>query len=281
MKPERWKTVSRDATDFTKALLQVDPERRLSTQLALEHPWIVSRHSKSQKVEVDEGVVSALRKFGSASKFRRCCMEMMAWSLSNEERAKVREYFISMDESKQGTITLAELKQVLEHKFHIPDNETRAIFAAMDSNHDEEIHYSDFLAAMVSTRIALHDDLLRSAFSKFDTDSSGYITVDNLRQVLGDSFEGEEVEKLVAEADALKDGRISYAEFVSYLREEPLELHQNATAKIIDVQLAKGGESASARTKGDAARLRLRGSKEETAKPLQEDKVQQKCCLIM
>ena len=28
----------------------------------------------------------------------------------------------------------------------------------------------------MSTRIALHDDMLRSAFGRFDTDNSGYIT---------------------------------------------------------------------------------------------------------
>merc|ERR1719394_1577252 len=138
-----------------------------------------------------EEVVNALVQFGQATKFRRCCMEMMAWSLSNEERAKVRQYFVSMDQNHQGTITLQELKKVLEDKFHVPEDETRQVFAALDTNNDEEIHYSDFLAAMVSTRIALHDDLLKSAFKKFDVDNSGYITAANLKQVLGNTFEGE------------------------------------------------------------------------------------------
>merc|ERR1712048_717550 len=150
---------------------------------------------------------------------------------------KVHEYFIAMDEDKQGTITLAELKKILTEKFHVPDDETAQIFNALDSNQDEEIHYSDFLAAMVSTRIQLHDDLLRSAFKKFDTDSSGYITVENLREVLGDSFNGEEVEKMLAEADQLKDNRICYGEFVTYLRGDPLPEHIEATSMIVDAQL--------------------------------------------
>lgn len=146
-----------------------------------------------------------------------------------------------MDQNHQGTITLSELKKVLEEKFQISAEETRAVFKALDSNHDEEIHYSDFLAAMVNTRIALHDDLLQSAFKKFDTDNSGFITPQNLREVLGDTFEGEEVEKFVDEADKLKDGRISYKEFVSYLRGDPFEEHANAADKIIDAQLEKTG----------------------------------------
>jgi len=241
-KPERWNTVSPIAMEFTKALLQVDPKKRLTAEQALEHPWIAQRETNAQP-EVDDKVVDALRQFGQASKFRRCCMEMMAWSLTNEERAKVRNYFVSMDKNHRGTITLQELKQVLQEKFNVPADETKAIFDSLDSNHDEEIHYSDFLAAMVNTRIALHDDLLKSAFKKFDTDQSGYITKENLREVLGDVYEGEQVEAFVAEADALKDGRISYEEFVAYLRGDPLGEHAEATTKIIDAQLKAQGEA--------------------------------------
>merc|ERR1712187_650656 len=82
--------------------------------------------------------------------------------------------------------------------------------------------------------------LLNANFKKFDTDNSGYITVDNLREVLGDSFEGDTVEKLLNEADQLHDKRISYAEFVSYLRGDPLPHHQDVTAKIVDKVLQEG-----------------------------------------
>merc|ERR1719324_1533945 len=118
-----------------------------------------------------------------------------------------------MDKSQQGTITLAELREVLVNKFHIKDAEVSEIFHALDTNNDEEIHYSDFLAAMVSTRIAVHDDLLKQAFKKFDTDNSGYITVENLKEVLGEHHEGEEVEELMKEADFRHDGKITYEEF--------------------------------------------------------------------
>ena len=40
-------------------------------------------------------------------------------------------------------------------------------------------------AAMLSTRIQLHGDLLLKTFRRFDKDSSGYITVENLKEVLG------------------------------------------------------------------------------------------------
>jgi len=241
MKEERWKNVSAEATEFVKSLLEVDPKKRLTCQTALDHSWIANRHKST--TEVNQGICDALRNFGQASKFKRVCMEMMAWSLSNDERAKVRDYFIAMDKNQQGTITLQELRDVLINKFHITDAETNAIFQAMDTNHDEEIHYSDFLAAMVSTRIAVHDDLLRQAFKKFDVDNSGYITADNMREVLGEHHEGEEVEELMKEADLKKDGRISYEEFVAYIKGEPMEGHTGAAVKVIDGMIKKGNQA--------------------------------------
>lgn len=238
-KQERWANVSESGIGFVKSLLVIPASKRLSAKTALDHPWIASRH-KHGATEVSSDICEALRSFGQASKFRRCCLEMMAWSLSNEERAKVREYFIMMDKSQEGTITLAELKAVMIDKFHISDEETREIFHALDTNHDELIHYSDFLAAMVSTRIALHDDLLKTTFNKFDTDNSGFISLENLREVLGESFDGEQVEDLLKEADFTKDGKISYQEFVAYVKQAPMEHHQDATTKVIDNRMAEG-----------------------------------------
>ncbi|CAK0824598.1 unnamed protein product [Prorocentrum cordatum] len=220
MCPKRWAKVSRDAQEFTKSLLVVDPSRRLSAQSAMDHPWI-SR--KREKMKLDSSVVKALREFVQASKFRRCCLEMIAWTLSSEERAKVLRYFRMMDQNKQGTITLTELQTALKHKFKVDDAEIQQIFNTMDTNNDREIHYSDFLAAMVSTHIDVGDHHLRVAFTKFDADCSGYITADNLREVLGDTFEGEMPGALLSEADLLHDGRVSYPEFAAFLRGDPLE----------------------------------------------------------
>ena len=52
-------------------------------------------------------------------------------------------------------------------------------------------------------------------FARFDVDKSGYITKDNLRVVLGDSYQGADIEQLIEDADTTKDGQISYDEFIA------------------------------------------------------------------
>jgi len=87
VKPEKWDQLSAPAKDFVMSLLQVDQKKRLTAKVALQHQWIATR--KKEELEIDSSVVDALRRFGSASKFRRCCMAMMSWSLSYDERVQV------------------------------------------------------------------------------------------------------------------------------------------------------------------------------------------------
>jgi len=225
MKQERWSTISEEAKNFTRALLQVDPKKRLSAESALEHPFIRNRHF-DEETQVDAGIVKALRDYGHQSRFRRCCMSMMAWSLSSQERERVEKYFLCMDTKHQGAISYDELKKVMVDKFHLPCAEAKKAFHALDGSHHQEIHFSDFLAAMIDgTHVQLHEELLHEAFRKFDVDDTGWITADNLRCVLGDTFEGHKVEKLLGEADTMHHGKLSFHEFASYLTGRGLHLY--------------------------------------------------------
>jgi len=221
MKHERWRSVSKEAKSFVKSLMQVDPDRRLSAPSALQHAWLGQRRMQSKKIEVHSGVINALRDFSYASDFRRCCMMLMAWCLSNEERAAVRQYFLALDRNKHGTIILPELQRAMQEAKHgTPEKEVRQMFDALDFNKDEEIQYSDFLAAMLNSRTELSDSLLYSAFKRFDADHSGYITVDNVRTVMGHSYCVNKAKALIKEADHTQDGQISYQEFVMYVTGE-------------------------------------------------------------
>jgi len=233
MKTERWDSIGEPAKSFTKALLQVDPNKRLTAEAALNHPFIANQHF-DEKNHVDRAVVAALRDYGHQSRFRRVCCSMMAWSLSNEERARVEEYFLALDENHNGAICYDTLKKVMVDEYHLPKSEAKRAFHALDSSHHKEIHYSDFLAAMLSngSKIELNEELLHEAFRKFDADGSGYITADNLRIVLGDSFEGCKVEKLINEADTERKGCVSYHEFAAYLTGRPTDWHGDENAGI-------------------------------------------------
>ncbi|KAI6657508.1 hypothetical protein LOD99_254 [Oopsacas minuta] len=71
-----------------------------------------------------------------------------------------------------------------------------------------------------------------SAFSKYDTDKSGYITIDSLRQICDDissPITDTEIDLLIKECSPLGDGRIDYVGFAKYLLAEHIPLDIEGT----------------------------------------------------
>lgn len=241
---ESFKKASADASDFIRRLIVVNIDVRLSAEQALEHNFIKLRSDRAiagATAEIDSGIVDSLQQFAQASKFRRACLSCMAWSLTNEERAELRESFLAMDKTKSGAITISEFRECIESKFDLTDVQVTEIFNGIDTSHTDEIHYSEFLAAMVASRVHLHDDLLKATFRRFDTDMNGFIEIKDLREVLGDAFEGAEVADLIKEADVNGDGKISYAEFIEFAKDDASQdtkLH-DVGHKLIDKEIAK------------------------------------------
>lgn len=77
------------------------------------------------------------------------------------------------------------------------------------------IEYSEFLAATIEAHGGISEERLAEAFDRIDCDDSGYITVDNLADMLGTDVPKEYLESIIDEADIVRDHRISYEEFLA------------------------------------------------------------------
>jgi len=220
----RFHALSEPAKNFVQGMLVKDVSQRFSAAAALLHPFVLNgRKMTGEERVLDPEILKSLRRFAHASAFRRAVLSMMAWSLSNEDRRHLSEQFLLMDKNNRGTITHQELRTVLEENFHVDSAEAQALFSSLDTDNDDEIEYSEFLAAALIGRVQVHEDLLRRTFARFDTNETGMITAGDLRFVLGDSFDGEEMEQLIHEADTSGDGSVNYEEFLAYFhRSEPM-----------------------------------------------------------
>ena len=117
---------------------------------------------------VHEDTLAALRGFAKSSLMKRTCMKVAAWYLNPRQSASVRDEFLRLDNANTGKITLSQLKSVLQARAQNAEVTEEALHAIGDSG--EAIHYSKFLAAMVSSQIAVDDTLLKSTFRRFDVD---------------------------------------------------------------------------------------------------------------
>lgn len=229
----RWAQVSYEAKSFVNSALRVDEGQRLTVEKALQHPWIVgySQANPGQNQVVHPSVVASLRAWPKADRFHRICVSMMAWTLSNEEHATVRQQFFALDAQRVGCVRLQDLKKAFAacppHASEDRPSDAALVLQAFEALHSPNagqepgvIQYSDFLAAVTrrDSYIVPSDDSLRAAFRRFDFDGLNRITVDDLRHLLGDSFEGARVEDLLNEADLSHRGFVDYNDFAAYAR---------------------------------------------------------------
>ena len=69
---------------------------------------------------------------------------------------------------------------------------------------------------------------MRYAFSELDTDGSGFITKDNLKELVAaqgcEELSDEDADKMIATCDQSGDGKVSFAEFdakaLNYIEEK-------------------------------------------------------------
>jgi calcium-dependent protein kinase len=230
VKKAKWDKVSPLAFEFVKKLIVVNPSKRLSPIEALEHSWILNCNDGGS--HLDQSIADSLRDYAKMTKFRKSCLQLMAWSLNREERATVRDAFLELDTGKTGQINLTQLKDVLQTRFHLPEGDAEQVFKELDSNDDDGIQYSEFLAAMMASRVKFHDELLKETFRRFDSDGTGYVTSSNLKSVLGDEVDADEVMRLV---DENHDGQISYEEFIGFIKKSDDEVNSAVHEKIHDM----------------------------------------------
>lgn len=63
-----------------------------------------------------------------------------------------------------------------------------------------QIRYTEFLAATIESQGDISEERLAEAFDRFDTDDSGYISVDNLAEILGKDFPRNEIQDILGDA---------------------------------------------------------------------------------
>ena len=221
---KRWRTISESAKNFVAQLLVADPEKRMSASDALNHPWIQSLGT-DDGVDVPVEILKDIRNFAMGNHLRRAALSMLAYTLTSDEIHDLHSVFLSMDNSKDGTINLNELVDVMKEKLNISESEIEDIFGKLDRSHQGRIEYTNFLAATMASRIRLHEDLIRHLFDQFDADHNGRISLGDLQSVLGPTIDGDDIEIILREADADGDGMIDYEEFEkAFKMTEPINI---------------------------------------------------------
>lgn len=226
---------SDDAKNFVKSLLVANPQKRPNMAKVKKHPWILGRRrsvptaesmqaasaqppkpSSSRRLYSDDRIAEHLANYAASSKLRKIALMVVAHRADVDSLRDLREAFRAIDTTNEGTINFDELKVVLEKSGMSPKN-IKMTFDAVDYDGTGKISYTEFIAACIEGSSHCDEDLLAEAFDRLDSDDSGYISKQNLRDILGNQFSQQLVEEMIADADFKKNGRVDFEEFINLM----------------------------------------------------------------
>ncbi|GAU36740.1 hypothetical protein TSUD_318390 [Trifolium subterraneum] len=125
-----------------------------------------------------------------------------------------------LDADNSGTITLDELKEGLKRVgSELMESEIKDLMDAADIDNNGTLDYGEFIAATVHLNKLEREENLLSAFSYFDKDGSGYITIDEIQAACKEfGLDDIHIDEMVKEIDQDNDGQIDYGEFAAMMR---------------------------------------------------------------
>ena len=142
--------------------------------------------------------------------------------LSEEEIEEIREAFNLFDTDGSGTIDPKELKAAMQSLGFEAKNQTiYQMIADIDKQGNGTIEFDDFLdmmTAKMSDKDTKED--IQKVFNLFDDDSTGKISLRNLKRVakeLGETMSDAELLEMIERADTDADGEISPDEFYAIM----------------------------------------------------------------
>lgn len=219
-----WPHLSPDAIDLLQQLLVVSPKHRISAKTALEHKWIQSHRHGTESPDLTQ-VLKELSDFSCSMKLKDAVHMFLASQAINKKELKaLKESFLQIDKNGDGKINKSELIQ--QYIKTMEEEEAKAtvekIMNDVDKNNSGDIDYTEFIAACINYNDYNSKSNLEAAFSMFDKDRSGFITVDEIKSVLGhDNISDDKVwAGIITEADQNGDGVIDLKEFITIMNKK-------------------------------------------------------------
>ncbi|GMI38934.1 hypothetical protein TrCOL_g150 [Triparma columacea] len=211
----RFDGVSEHAKDFIRKLLCMDATERMDAKQAQEHPWMHDWEDEKKPLSLD--IAKSLKEFHKYGAMKKLVCEVLAYTLIPEQIHDLREEFGKIDVDNTGEFTIEQFREALGNSAHLSAEEADGIFNDMDIEHDGKIHWHEFIAATLS-KCEYDERNLKLAFDRLDHEHHGFITQEDLAEIIGADSSAEEVKAMFEEVDYKHQGKIYFAEFVQIMK---------------------------------------------------------------
>nr|KAJ0186453.1 hypothetical protein LSAT_V11C900476790 [Lactuca sativa] len=211
-----WPSVSLEAKDFVKRLLNKDHRKRMTASQALTHPWL---KEEKHGVPLDIMVYKLVKLYVRATPLRRAALKALSKALSKDELRYLSAQF-DLLEPKDGCVSLDNFKTALVKHSTASMKESRGfdILDKMKPLSYTQMTFEEFSAAAISPyqleALEEWETIAKSAFQYFELEGNRVISIDALAQEMN---VGESGYLILKDWIRSSDGKLSFLGYTKFL----------------------------------------------------------------
>ena len=158
---------SEEAKDIILKTLVKDPDKRLSTEECLNHPWI-RKNITCRAGAITKKTMRILKRFSQKTPLQKELFFFIAKITREEEIKQLKEIFNQIDIKSEGMIRMSDIKAAFNSvSININDKDLNAVWKGLDFHNNNYINYTEFLAALISDYSYNDNNKLSAMFSFF------------------------------------------------------------------------------------------------------------------
>ncbi|CAL9184690.1 calcium/calmodulin-dependent serine/threonine-protein kinase 1-like [Musa acuminata AAA Group] len=215
-----WPSLSSQAKDFVKKLLNKDYRKRMTAAQALCHPWL--RNFEEVKIPQDIIVYKLVKAYICSSSLRKSALRALAKTLTVDQLYYLQEQFALLGPNKSGYISLQNLKTALSRNSTDTMKDSRVLDFAnvVSALQYRKLDFEEFAAAAISVHqmevLDTWEQHARNGYEFFEKDGNRPIMIEELASELGLS-PSVPVHVVLQDWIRHSDGKLSLLGFIKLL----------------------------------------------------------------
>ncbi|KAL8188559.1 hypothetical protein R6Q57_029847 [Mikania cordata] len=179
-----WPTVTPEAKDFVRRLLNKDHRKRMTASQALTHPWL---RDENRAVPLDILIYKLVKLYLRSSPLKRAALKALSKALTEDELIYLRAQF-NLLEPKDGCVSLDNFRTALVKHSTAAMKESRVldILDSMRALSYTRMTFEEFCAATISPHqleaLEGWEIIASTAFEYFELEGNRVISVEALAQ---------------------------------------------------------------------------------------------------
>lgn len=212
-----WPTVSPEAKDFVKRMLNKDYRKRMTAAQALTHPWL---QDENLHVPLDILIYKLVKSYIHASPFKRAALKALSKALTEDELVYLRAQFMLLEPNEDGRVSLENFRMALVSNATEAMKESKVldILNAMAPLSYRKMDFDEFCAAAISTHQLEAregwEQMASAAFEHFEQEGNRIVSVEELARELN---LGPAAYSIIKDWIRSSDGKLSFLGYTKFL----------------------------------------------------------------